>query len=58
MDIIEQSGLSILLTKVDIMNDDALTEHYKTCIPVLKRVDSGTLLYWPFAQQQLKEFMT
>lgn len=56
--IIAKSGLPISLTTIDIMDDDALVKHYKNSIPVLKRVDNGNLLYWPFAQQQLKEFMT
>ena len=44
---------------IDIVEDDKLVELYGISIPVLERIDkiheSGTKLFWPFTQQQIKE---
>ncbi len=43
---------------IDIASDDALLERYGTRIPVLRRVDDGAELGWPFDARALKEFVT
>jgi len=42
---------------VEIADDDRLMERYATRIPVLRDVNSGQELGWPFDQQLLIEFI-
>jgi hypothetical protein len=40
---------------IDIAEDEALLERYGMRIPVLRRVDSGAELGWPFDEPALRE---
>ena len=42
---------------VDIADDDQLIERYGTRIPVLRRMDTGAELGWPFDAAQLLTFL-
>jgi len=42
---------------VDIVEDDALLEIYGTRIPVVKRLDNGEELGWPFDVALLLRFL-
>ena len=42
---------------IDIAKDDDLLELYGVRIPVLKRVDTGTELGWPFDAQAVSRFL-
>jgi glutaredoxin len=42
---------------VDIAEDEALLEKYGMRIPVVRRMDSGAELGWPFDEEALKKFM-
>lgn len=42
---------------VDIVDDDALLEIYGTRIPVVKRLDNGEELGWPFDVALLLRFL-
>ena len=46
------------LEVVDIVDDELLVEQYGIHIPVLKRCDNSTALYWPFGSEQIKELMS
>ena len=46
-----------LLESVDIADDDALLERYGTRIPVLRRLDSGAELDWPFTSEEVSRFL-
>ncbi len=46
-----------LLESVDIADDDALLERYGTRIPVLRRLDSGAELDWPFTSEEVTRFL-
>ncbi len=43
--------------EVDIASDEALLRRYGLRIPVLRRLDSGRELHWPFAAGQLRTFL-
>ncbi|GAB5604414.1 glutaredoxin family protein [Sideroxyarcus sp. TK5] len=43
---------------VDIVDDDALLECYGTRIPVVKRLDNGDELGWPFDTEMLARFLS
>ncbi|MCG8313203.1 MAG: glutaredoxin family protein [Pseudomonadales bacterium] len=43
---------------VDIADSDLLITTYGTRIPVLRRVQLGRELNWPFSPQQLVEFLS
>jgi glutaredoxin len=42
---------------VDIADDDELLEKYGIRIPVLKRVDTGAELGWPFDAEAVSRFL-
>ncbi|CAI2796030.1 MULTISPECIES: glutaredoxin family protein [Pseudomonas fluorescens group] len=50
-----ERGLMVEL--VDITDPDDLTDVYGLRIPVLRRVDTGAELDWPFESQQLVAFL-
>lgn len=41
---------------VDIVEDDALVESYGMTIPVIRHMNSGQEIGWPFEVEQLSEF--
>jgi hypothetical protein len=47
----------LLVELVDIADHDALFERYRLSIPVLRRVDSGAELEWPFDTEQVVAFL-
>jgi len=47
----------LLVELVDIADPDDLTEAYGLRIPVLRRVDTGAELDWPFYSQQVVAFL-
>ncbi|BDB18609.1 MULTISPECIES: glutaredoxin family protein [Pseudomonas] len=47
----------LLVELVDIADPDDLTEAYGLRIPVLRRVDTGAELDWPFDSQQVVAFL-
>lgn len=50
-------GLGIRAEHVDIAGDDELLEKYGIRIPVLKRVDTGAELGWPFDAEAVARFL-
>jgi len=42
---------------IDIADDDELLERYVMRIPVVRRVDNGAELGWPFDEDALKRFL-
>lgn len=50
-----EHGLMVEL--VDIGESDAMTEDYGLRIPVLRRIDTGAELDWPFDAGQVVEFL-
>lgn len=50
-----EHGLMVEL--VDIADSDALLEAYSLRIPVLRRVDTGEELGWPFDAEQVVHFL-
>jgi len=49
--------LGIEAEHIDIVDDDALLESYGTRIPVVKRMDDGSELGWPFDIEALRSFL-
>ncbi|WP_426217623.1 glutaredoxin family protein [Pseudomonas sp. DWRC2-2] len=47
----------LLVELVEITDPDDLTEAYGLRIPVLRRVDTGAELDWPFDSQQVVAFL-
>ena len=47
----------LLVELVDITDPDDLTEAYGLRIPVLRRVDTGAELDWPFDTEQVVAFL-
>ena len=47
----------LLVELVDITEPDDLTEAYGLRIPVLRRVDTGAELDWPFDTEQAVAFL-
>ncbi|PRA27242.1 glutaredoxin family protein [Pseudomonas poae] len=47
----------LLVELVDIADSEALVEAYGLRIPVLRRVDTGAELDWPFEGEQLVAFL-
>lgn len=45
------------LHQVDIVNDPLLEIEYATRIPVLRRIDTGAELGWPFSQEEVYRFL-
>ena len=50
-----EHGLMVEL--VDIADSEALFETYGLRIPVLRRVDTGNELEWPFESEQVVSFL-
>jgi glutaredoxin len=50
-------GMGIEAEHVDIADDDELLEKYGIRIPVLKRVDTGAELGWPFDAAAVSRFL-
>ncbi|WLI09666.1 MULTISPECIES: glutaredoxin family protein [Pseudomonas] len=50
-------GQGLLVELVDITDPDDLTEVYGLRIPVLRRVDTGAELDWPFDIEQVVTFL-
>ncbi|WP_411389514.1 glutaredoxin family protein [Pseudomonas sp. MPB23] len=50
-----EHGLMVEL--IDIADSEALFEAYGLRIPVLRRVDTGTELSWPFDVEQVVAFL-
>lgn len=48
----------LLVELVDITDPDDLTEAYGLRIPVLRRVDTGAELDWPFDTKQIVAFLS
>jgi len=53
-----QLPMPIMLTIVDIVDEEDLVEHYGKYIPVMQRDLDGKELFWPFDLQQLIEFVS
>jgi glutaredoxin len=49
--------MGIQVDHVDIADDDELLEKYGIRIPVLKRVDTGAELGWPFDAAAVSRFL-
>lgn len=49
--------LGIEAEHIDIVEDDVLLESYGTRIPVVKRMDDGSELGWPFDVEALRRFL-
>ncbi|KIH84920.1 glutaredoxin family protein [Pseudomonas batumici] len=56
MPLVVEYGL--MLELVDIADDEALFEAYGLRIPVLRRVDTGAELGWPFDVEQVVAFLS
>jgi hypothetical protein len=54
MELVEH-GLSVEL--VDIAENEACFEDYELRIPVLRRIDTGAELDWPFDAEQVVAFL-
>ncbi|UVJ42598.1 glutaredoxin family protein [Pseudomonas sp. LS1212] len=50
-----EHGLRVEL--VDIAENDSLHEAYSLHIPVLRRIDTGAELNWPFDAEQVVSFL-
>jgi glutaredoxin-related protein len=55
--LLQTTGLGDDYRKVEIDDDPELLRRYEIHIPVLKRVDNETELYWPFGQAELVNFI-
>ncbi|NMZ97527.1 glutaredoxin family protein [Pseudomonas lundensis] len=47
----------LLVELIDIADSEALVEAYGLRIPVLRRVDTGAELGWPFDTEQIVAFL-
>lgn len=50
-------GLGVSAEYIDITTDIGLLENYGVRIPVLKRLDSGAELGWPFDAERVGRFL-
>jgi len=55
--LLQMAGLADAYAKVEIADDPGLLERYEIHIPVLKRTDNETELYWPFGARELAGFL-
>ena len=46
------------IDEVDISESEQLFERYGVLIPVLRRVDTGTELNWPFTSQDIAKLLS
>lgn len=51
------TALGITAAEVDIVDDEALMERYALRIPVLKRIDTGLEIGWPFGPEEVRKFI-
>jgi glutaredoxin len=49
--------IGVVFEYVDIADDDGLVEMYGTRIPVLKRMDTGAEVGWPFDADIVSRFL-
>ena len=49
--------MPVMLTLVDIVDEEDLVEAYGQHIPVMQRDIDGKELFWPFDLEQLTEFV-
>jgi len=59
--LIEALGLTTVqnqVQKVDIAEDEQLSETYGIRIPVLRDIDTGTELHWPFDVSTIRSLYT
>ena len=49
--------VGIVAAHIDIADDDGLLEKYGTRIPVLRRIDNGAELGWPFDAASALRFL-
>ena len=50
--------LGLLVELVDIAEDESWYEAYSRRIPVLRRVDTGAELDWPFSADEVVNFLS
>lgn len=43
---------------IEIADDKTLLEHYEVKIPVLKRLDTSSEIYWPFNHKDIEVFLS
>lgn len=55
--LLQAAKLGEIYTKVEIEDDPGLLARYEIHIPVLKRTDNDTELYWPFGPDELADFL-
>lgn len=48
----------LLVELIDISADEALCERYAGATPVLRRMDTGAELGWPFEAEQIVAFLS
>ena len=48
----------LIVELLDIIDSPAWLERYALTIPVLRRVDNGLELHWPFDEQKVLELLT
>lgn len=48
----------LVVELLDIIESSAWLERYALSIPVLRRVDTGQELHWPFDQQAVLQLLT
>ncbi|MBX9764424.1 MAG: glutaredoxin family protein [Pseudomonadaceae bacterium] len=48
----------LLVELIDIADDEQWVEQYGLRIPVLRRIDSGAELNWPFEAEQVAAFIS
>ncbi|MFZ3017341.1 MAG: glutaredoxin family protein [Gallionella sp.] len=53
--VLNEAGVSAVY--IDIADDDGLIDSYGTRIPVLRRVDDGAELGWPFDAEAVRRFL-
>ena len=53
-----QLPVPIMLTLVDIVDEEDLVEHYGQHIPVMQRDIDGKELFWPFDLATLTQFVS
>ncbi|MDP2143239.1 MAG: glutaredoxin family protein [Gallionella sp.] len=53
--VLNEAGVSAVY--IDIADDNGLVECYGTRIPVLRRVDGGAELGWPFDAAMVRRFL-
>ena len=52
-----QTDNEFIFNKVDIIEDNALMQKYALSIPVIKSINTGHELHWPFNENILNSFI-